>query len=163
MLNIVRSRYWLASGLLLVLAVMAHGASSKPNFTGEWKLNVEKSDFGMLFAPKSATVKIEHKDPALKLSDVETNEQDETTKIDSSYTTDGRECKGTIIATRYPVKGTWKLEGKELSFTGAGTTSGVTFEIQEKWELSEDGKTIVISRHLSSDRGNTDQKIVLEK
>ena len=40
----------------------------KPNFSGVWKLNVAKSDFGVMPPPESRTDVIEHIEPTLKLS-----------------------------------------------------------------------------------------------
>ena len=52
---------------LLTLAFgMAH-AQAKPNFTGTWKVNVAKSDFGAMPAPDSRTDKITHEDTDLKV------------------------------------------------------------------------------------------------
>jgi hypothetical protein len=39
--------------VLLVIAVTLLAAQTKPNFSGIWKLNLEKSDFGHLPAPAS--------------------------------------------------------------------------------------------------------------
>ncbi|MGA7931839.1 MAG: hypothetical protein WCA20_38295 [Candidatus Sulfotelmatobacter sp.] len=117
-----RHQSWLLAALLLATAAVAAGSPSKPTFTGDWKVNVEKSDFGMLFAPKSATIKIDHKDPNLKLSDIETNEQGETSQTDSNCTTDGKECTVTLIATQYPATGTMKWDGNSVTFYGKGST-----------------------------------------
>src|SRR5438034_1914967 len=40
---------------LALLLAMSGYAQTKPNFTGTWKLNVSKSDFGPLPAPDSRT------------------------------------------------------------------------------------------------------------
>src|SRR5208283_4298168 len=73
--------------LAAVLAPMALFAASKPDFTGTWKLNVDKSDLGG--APMTAvTVRIQHKDPEFKYTAKATvNGQD----FDESetFTTDG--------------------------------------------------------------------------
>ncbi len=41
---------------------------AKPNYSGTWKLNAAKSDFGPIPGPDSRTDVIEHNDPALKVS-----------------------------------------------------------------------------------------------
>ena len=43
-------------------------AQSKPNFSGTWKLNLAKSDFGPLPAPDSRTDVIDHNDPTMKIN-----------------------------------------------------------------------------------------------
>ena len=58
--------------LVAALTVTAFAASlaaqSKSNFSGTWKLNVSKSDFGPLPGPDSRTDVIEHNDPVLKVN-----------------------------------------------------------------------------------------------
>jgi len=43
-------------------------AQAKPNFSGTWKLNAGKSNFGPMPAPETRTDKITHQDPDLKYS-----------------------------------------------------------------------------------------------
>jgi len=156
-------KLYLLAALLLATVATATGADKQRRLTGDWKVDVEKSDFGMLFAPKSATIKIDQKDPNFKFSDVEMNEQGETSRTESNCTTNGKECTVTLIATNYPATGTMKWDGSSLIFDGSGSSSGIDFQIHEKWDLSQDGKTITVSRQLSSTRGNTSQTIVLDK
>jgi len=66
-------------------------AMAKPNFSGSWKLNVSKSDFGQMPAPDSATYKIVHEDPKLRNS-VKQSSQAGEFEFEASYTTDGKEC-----------------------------------------------------------------------
>jgi hypothetical protein len=40
----------------------------KPDFTGDWKLNVGKSDFGQRPGPLRASMKVSHRDPALHIT-----------------------------------------------------------------------------------------------
>jgi len=63
------------------------------------------------------------------------------------------------------VDGTGVMKWKEGSFRfdRKGSNRGIDFQVQEKWMVSADGKTITIDRHFTSDRGNTDQKIVIAK
>jgi hypothetical protein len=143
-------------------AAFASGAPST-DFTGDWKINVEKSDFGMLFAPKAATVKITQQGATIRLAESETNAQDETNRVESTLTTDGTQCSGTLIATHYPVTGVMAWRNGSLTFDGAGSSGGVDFKVHEDWALSADKATITITRHFSSARGNTDQTLVLEK
>src|SRR5437763_14822100 len=54
---------------MLVLTIAAAlPVCAKPNFSGTWKLNTEKSSFGQMPAPESATYKVAHDEPKLKSS-----------------------------------------------------------------------------------------------
>jgi hypothetical protein len=44
-------------------------AADKPNFSGEWKMNAAKSDFGQLPPPDSFVRRIEHADSLLTIVD----------------------------------------------------------------------------------------------
>jgi hypothetical protein len=157
-------------GISVVVLSIAFGmgtasASGAPStdFTGDWKINIEKSDFGMLFAPKAAAVKITQEGATIKLAESETNAQDETNRVESTLTTDGTQCSGTLIATHYPVTGVMAWNNGSLTFDGGGDSGGVDFMVHENWALSADKATITITRHFSSTRGNTDQTLVLER
>jgi hypothetical protein len=56
---------------LLLLAVASFGwaGSAKPNFTGEWQLNLSKSNYGSMPAPTSLLRKMTHNDPSLEIID----------------------------------------------------------------------------------------------
>src|SRR5713226_6378521 len=105
----------LRKGIFTVLTVSALAASlvaqSKPNFSGTWKLNVAKSDFGPLPAPESRTDVIEHSDPNLK--DV-VSAQGAQGKQDftANYTTDGKEVTNKMGPRE--VKSTASWEGNNL-------------------------------------------------
>jgi len=79
---------WVVLGLVCCL-VLAQ-AQSKPNFTGTWKVNNSKSDFGPMPAPQSSTSKIDHKEPSLRIATTWVGDQGERT-FEFSYTTDGKE------------------------------------------------------------------------
>jgi hypothetical protein len=144
---------------LLVFGLAALGAD-KPNFSGEWKLNAGKSDFGPLPTPTSRTDKIDHKDPTLKVSTTQVGQQGEI-KFDFAYTTDGKECTNTVRGN--PVKSTVKWDGDVLNIDSKGTFNQNEVLFKDKWTLSEDGKILSINRHLASQMGELDQKIILEK
>jgi len=148
---------------VLGFAQLVFGADPNTNFTGEWKVNVQKSAFGPLFAPKAAKVKIEHKDNTLAITDKETNEQGESSTVESNFTTDGKQTSGTIIAFPMEVKGTAKWVGNTLTFAGDGKFNGTNVHIEEKWELARDNATFTITRTLSAVMGTALQAVRLEK
>ena len=148
----------LAGCAVLLLCVAA--AQAKPNFSGEWKLNVSKSDFGQMPAPTSMTQKITHNDPELKIAVSQVSERGEM-NYEAAYTTDGKEC----INQRgnFEVKSVLKWDGDTLTVTSKMDFQGNPVTISDKWTLSEDGKTLTINRHFSSSMGEGDAKTVLEK
>ncbi len=146
--------------MLLTVAVGLVQAQAKPNFSGTWKMNASKSDFGPIPAPDSQTQKINHEDPSLKLNIAESGQMGDM-NFDLSYTTDGKECTNTIAGNEF--KSVLKWEGDDLVIDTKGSFNGTDFTAQDRWALSGDGKTLTVQRHLSSAMGEADQKVLFEK
>ena len=67
-----RRNFALFAGLACAAAVLTASAmaAGKPDFSGEWKLNIDKSNFGPIPPPTSLTQTVDHKDPALNVTTV---------------------------------------------------------------------------------------------
>ncbi len=145
-------------GAMLLLCAAA--AQAKPDFTGEWKLNPAKSDFGMMPAPTSAVATVTHSEPSLKVTMKTTSERGEFTS-ENTYTTDGKECinKGRMGE----LKSILKWDGDTLVIESKADFGGNAVTITDKWTLSDNGKTLTISRHFAGPQGEGDAKQVYEK
>jgi len=152
------AKWIVVAGLMLLLC--AAMAQAKPNFSGDWKMNATKSDFGQMPAPTSMTQKVTHNDPNLKVVTTRASENGEFTN-DAAYTTDGKECinKGRMGET----KSTLKWDGDTLVIESKADFQGNAVTITNKWSLSEDGKTLTVNSHFASSMGEGDSKIVYEK
>jgi len=151
-------RIFLAGVALLGLAALA--ANAKPNFTGDWKLNVEKSDFGQFPGPNSMTQKTTHDDPSLKINAKLATDNGDF-EFDATYSTDGKETTNAFGPNE--MKSVAKWEGDILTIQTKGSFGDTEMTIQDKWELSSDGKVLTMHRHYSSSQGEMDQKMILEK
>jgi hypothetical protein len=149
----------LAVALLATACGLAQ-AHAKSNFSGSWKLNVGKSDFGAMPAPDSRTDKIAYDDPVLTDSFTQSGQMGEVT-AEMKYSTDGKETTNSIRGNE--IKSTAKWEGDDLVIDGKTAFNGADVTLKDRWSLSADGKTLTIQRHVNSPMGETDQKIVLEK
>ena len=74
---------------VLALPLITAVAQQKPDFSGTWKLNVAKSEFGALPGPKSRVDVITHKDPSLSVN-VTQEGADGRLQYAANYTTDGK-------------------------------------------------------------------------
>ncbi|MGA2270348.1 MAG: hypothetical protein ABSH44_17890 [Bryobacteraceae bacterium] len=146
--------------ILAILALAAQPALAKPNFSGEWKLNVSKSSFGQMPAPASMTNKIAHEDPKLTSHVKQSGERGDF-EFDATYTTDGKECTNELFGN--PVTSTLKWDGDTLLIDTKGTFGGNELTMQDKWTLSDDGKRLTIIRLFKSSMGEGEQKLILEK
>jgi len=145
------------AGVVLLCAAIS---MATPNFTGEWKMNASRSDFGQMPPPSSVIKKITHEDPSLKEVTTWIGDQGEMT-IDAAYTTDGKEC-----ANKSPMgesKSTLKWDGDTLVIETKADFQGNTATITSRWTLSEDGKTLTEKDHFSSSMGEGDMTVVYDK
>ncbi len=149
---------WIA--LISTLTFSATVALAKPNFSGDWKMNPAKSDFGSLPAPTSIVQKITHNEPNLKVVTTQVGEMGEFT-IEYSYSTDGKECVNNFRGTER--KSTLKWDGDTLVIESKMDLQGNALSISEKWSLSDDGKTLTVARHMAGPQGEMDLKTVMEK
>ena len=149
---------------LVLLASMAF-APPKPDFSGTWKQENSKSNFANLPAPISVTDIITHRDPALHLTQTIVGAQGDSVTSEHEYSTDGREQTGK--SRNYTEKNTVKWEGNALVFTNTRDYSGREVILRERWELSDDGKTLTKERFSpvskSGSKGEVKQMFVLEK
>ena len=85
-----------ALSAIVAAACFAAPADSKPDFSGDWKLNVEKSNFGPMPGPESSTRKIVHKDPEVAVTTTQTGGPQGDMTTDIKFTTDGKEATNVI-------------------------------------------------------------------
>jgi hypothetical protein len=144
------------------LSLFCSNALATPavDLSGNWKLDVKKSTFGVLPVPVSRTINIIHREPLLKLQiteDTGTEKRSQTLE----YTTDGKDCVNKVRGNDF--HSTLRWEGSSLVVDTEGVYQGNKFRATDRWSLSQDQKTIVIERSASNDNGETHQKLILEK
>lgn len=135
-------------------------AQSKPNFSGTWKLNVAKSDFGPIPGPDSQMDVIEHNDPAMKIN---TNRQGGQGNLVATinYSTDGKEVTNQMGPRE--VKATMVWDGSKLVVNGRTTFQDAELTIKSVWTMAEDGKSYTQNVHFTTPMGEADQTLVFEK
>jgi hypothetical protein len=146
--------------LLAVLFGAAAFAQSQPNFSGTWKVNVGKSDYGMLPPPESRTDVIDHTGDTIKNNVSAVNQQGKQ-DYTLTFKTDGSETVNKIADREMKITAKW--DGPALAVTMKLNLQGQDIDILAKWTLSGDGSTLTQNVHLASAMGETDQKVVYEK
>ncbi len=84
-------------------------AQAKTDFSGTWKINPGKSDFGPMPAPGGITERIAHHDPDLKASIASTGGPQGDMSYDVNYTTDGKECTNSVGGNEFKSTATERL------------------------------------------------------
>src|SRR5262249_48383985 len=143
--------------LILAFSLAAFSQEGRPNFSGNWELQIDKSDFGPLPAPQSQTMAVDHKDPKIKLSVMAKTPQGDRSS-ERLLTTDGQENTNQVGGSEWKSNTRWaeKLLVSDNSFE----FQGGKVKMSEKWGLSEDGKTLTMNRAFKSDLGEAEQKLV---
>lgn len=147
-------------GFLLFAAAVS--AQSKPNFSGTWKLNVEKNDHRDGAPLEPYVQKIEHQEPNIHITFLVNG----SVTGEISFTTDGKESVNKAPANDEVDSGidtvTW--DGKTLVRTlKAKQKVGLSLTERTRMSLSDDGKTLTFQRHYKTELSEGDIKLVFDK
>ncbi len=145
---------------LTAIAAFALPAAAVPNFSGKWKMDASKSDFGPMPAPTVFNRTVTHEDPAMEVATTQSGRQGEATTT-LKYTTDGKESVNTIRGAE--VKSIAKWDGAVLVVSYKRETPQGDIAVEERWSMSEDGKTTTINSKISGSFGDFEIKTVLDK
>lgn len=146
-------------GLVLIMIGGLAPAQTQPDFNGVWKMDPAKSDFTSGPVSESRLDRITL--AGVNLKDTITQKlrhRDETT-YDMIYTLDGKECTNEVNGNRVTATARW--EGSELVIDSI-VHALRTADIEDRWSLSADGKTITLKRHMSG-AVHADQTVIFDR
>jgi hypothetical protein len=146
--------------LTALFALVAVQAWGKQNYSGTWKMNAGKSDFGPIPAPDKMERTIQHEDPSLKIQSMQSGQQGEV-KADLAYKTDGSESVNTVRGAQ--IKGVAAWKGDNLTISTKRDFQGTEITIVENWNMSEDGKVLTIVNKINTPQGDFETKVVFDK
>jgi hypothetical protein len=147
--------------LCLASLLLASSVWAAPNLSGDWKLNIARSQYGALPAPLAVTRKIKHQGLELSMSTYQKTAQREATS-ELRYTTDGKDCVNKVANGES--KGTAFWAGDNLVIQSSQQIQGAELKSREVWTLSADGRTLTIATHLTlPQQGEFDVMQVFEK
>jgi hypothetical protein len=136
-------------------------AADKPNFSGDWKLNAAKSDFGPVPAPTTYTRKVTHAEPSVTIEDTQTGTPLGDQHDTRTYTTDGKEIS--YQANGADVKGSLTWDGDAFEINSKASIQGTDIVIKDRITLGDDGKTLTDTAHVSTPQGDLEIKLVFDK
>ncbi len=151
------------SKAVLVMAALASIAlaADKPNFSGEWKMNAAKSNFGPIPAPATYTRKITHAEPSITIEDTQTGTALGDQHDKRTYTTDGTEISYQSNGADVKAGLTW--DGDALLIDAKASIQGMDIVIKDKIALGDGGKTMTDSVHIATGQGDIDLTLVFDK
>jgi hypothetical protein len=142
--------------VFMIAALLSLPLAAAPNLSGNWILNLAKSQYGQFPAPEVMIRKIQHKDPGLSMSTYQKGAQGEVT-TELKYTTDGEP----VVNGENQGSAHW--EGDKLVIETSRDYQQTKLTQREEWTLSVDGKTLTIATHVKLPNGEFDVKQVFEK
>jgi hypothetical protein len=148
--------------VLMIAAVASIAlADDKPNFSGDWKVNAAKSNFGPIPAPATYTRKVTHAEPMITIEDTQTGTAAGDQHDTRTYTTDGTEI--TYQANGADVKSGATWDGATLQINSKASIQGTDLVIKDKITLGDDGKTMTDAVHIALPQGEIDLTLVFDK
>jgi hypothetical protein len=144
--------------LTLVALATVSWAAAKPNFSGDWQLNLSKSNYGSMPPPTSMVRTITHADPALEIVD-DRNGPGRSGVSSRKYMTSGQVTNFEVNGASVEGSAVW--DGNSLVVTTKVSSVGLVFK--DKMTLSPDGKQLTSDVQIESERGPAQVKLVFDR
>jgi len=130
-------------------------AQTKPDFSGSWKMNREKSKFAG-GGPDNILIKIDHKEPAF-VEDWSMTTPNGERSFQAKYTTDGKVTEQEVMGRTAKTSAKWEGDTLMIEWHSEGNF------FKRKITLSADGKTM--TKVVSHDDGGEQREdtVVFEK
>jgi hypothetical protein len=141
------------------------------DFSGEWKLNEQKSDLGQFGGRGAAkTIKVSSSDAkGISIERTSTNQNGEAVVRKENLTFDGKESEsaGGFGNSTRKATAKWSDDSQSMIINAVMTfdRDGEKMEIKQKetWKLGDNGQTLTIESSSSSSFGESTMKLVYEK
>ena len=141
---------------IICLCASIAAAQTKPDLSGAWKMNREKSKFAD-GGPNAILIKIDHKEPAFTEEWTMSTPEGERS-FQAKYATDGKETEQEVMGRTAKTSAKWEGNALVIEFK---TAEGF---FKRKITLSADGKTITKAVTHSPGGGDPmEDTVVLEK
>ena len=153
----MKSRNFAALMIAAIVCVCASIASAqtKPDFSGTWKMNREKSKFER-GGPDAILIKIDHKEPTF-VEEWSMSTPNGDRSFQAKYTTDGKETEQEVMGRAAKTSAKWEGDALVIEFKEGGGF------FKRKITLSADGKTITKAVTQSRDGEQSEDTVVFEK
>lgn len=129
---------------------------AEPNFSGNWMLNISRSQFGQFPAPEVMTRSVQMEPTQIAMTTFQKGAQGEVSTT-LKYSLDGRP------SVNGPSTGMAKWNGEALVIESSREAQGAKLTQRDTWTLSPDGKTLTIESHIKLPNGEFEVKQIFEK
>jgi hypothetical protein len=155
------TRFTFAAALCAALSLPVL-AADKPNFSGKWSMNKDKSDFGSFpMVPEKIDRTIDHKEDSLSMETTQVGQQGEVT-MSSKFKLDGSESEND--SPRGKVKSVAKWDGSDVVITSTRQIQDMSITSEERWQMAADSKSYIVTTKITgTPMGDIVTKVVMEK
>jgi hypothetical protein len=160
-MKLARSTTRLTVAVLVLCGGAILAGPSRPDFSGTWKLNLTKSNLGPLPPPSAMTIAIVQKYPELEVNTKISGGPEGDLDYDATYATDGKETVNRLGGHDARSKAHW--EGSTLAVETRADFGGGDVDVRSRWALSEGGKVLNQSAHITTPQGSFDPTYVFDK
>jgi hypothetical protein len=151
-----RARAALMLAAIICLFASIASAQTKPNFSGAWKLNPQKSKYAG-GDPLAFLMEIDHKEPAL-IEDWIVPLPGGEYKLHAEYSIGGKETEMDLKGRKVKTSAKWEGDTLVIIWLTEGR------EFKRKITLSADGKTLTeVNAELKDGREQSGDTVVFEK
>lgn len=141
--------------------VLPKPPAAHPDFTGEWQLDVARSQFGgEAHAAKARVDRIVHKDPELLVRSLTVRPMGDSLALAYRYRTDG-EATNQEMGQDVHTTGRWN--GPALLLETRAKMLMMELHVSERWSLSPDRRTLTEVRASKGPTGEVKQTLVFQK
>jgi hypothetical protein len=164
----MKLRFMISLAVSVLCSVQMTPAMSKPDFSGTWLMDVNRSfsnppglEQTLMVAQTGDQIKVETR--------LKTQQGEQT--INEAYTLDGKEVDFTPPSTQPGAKGkrkaAWLSDGRRIVIDDVVTSDSpngpVTRKTTRKWTLSTDAGTLTVDYYFDDQRGSFEAKRVFVK
>jgi len=133
----------------------------KPDYSGRWRMQKDKSQFSGFKVPDIITRSVEQHGVIMNVHTVQTS-GDKTSISDVSYSIDGATTQNTVNGRDAESKTYW--DGDVLVVrTTMKASNGDPEVIEDHWALSGDKQTLTTTSHIETDKGEVDMTLVCNR
>ena len=141
---------------ILLFSIALPGVSGQ-DFSGTWKLQSQRQEFGSLPEGPAATLEIEHRSGAVRCTSAVAG----SAPLVFDFTTDGKEKRAKSGGTSLLTVAKWEGSALLINTIVSGPSGGYTQ--MDRWTISRNGTTLTIGREVVRASGRAEATLIYAK
>ncbi len=129
------------------LTLLASFACLAADFTGVWKMDPAKSDYGLLPMPDSVTLDVKQTGESVEMKFAQEGGR-APAQYTHKYSIDGKESVNELLGNQ--MKTVASKQGESLKFSSTVNYRGRDLRIADTWTMAADGKSMVYKRNIAA-------------